>query len=355
MLDKLIFTFVDPELNMILEDTIVNKLINLEEKQICLSVGQTCPPINSGAKMSSKTSLTSSVVASLAPPVCEALHLSKHISPGLARGRLKNEKNGWRSELRKLRNKVYVRMFSGQSASKCLSNYRAKAEGFMEALKENLSKFEVDCLKRRLEKTEHAVAASGETKVPVSASSYQSKVSNMSPDFPSKKNITRSSQSKALTLTSGFTSLKEVASNLDTAMDAVSEAMVTILTLATSGEHSAMIDSFIGEALDIMSAAKEDSNNANSEIQKSSMSTSSEIWGIEEKPVPILVPVDTQPSPILGQVDQVHPQAVHGGATNKVNRLGRLLGNVFPWKIALVDNQAFYMKLTQPRETGCTE
>ena len=119
-------------------DIIDDKTINMDTKQICLSVGQACPPINSGAKMSSKTSLTSSVVASLAPPVCEALHLSKHISPGLARGRLKNEKNGWRSELSKLRNKVYVRMFSGQSASKCLSNYRAQAESFMEALKEKV-------------------------------------------------------------------------------------------------------------------------------------------------------------------------------------------------------------------------
>ena len=142
-------SFADPELNMILEDSIVDKLIKLDKKQTCLSVGQAFPPINSGAEMFLATSFKSSVVPSPAPPVCEGLHLSKHISPGLARGRLKNDENGWRSELRKLRNKVYVRMFSGQNAAKCLWKYRAQSEAFMEALQEGMPKFEIDCLKRR--------------------------------------------------------------------------------------------------------------------------------------------------------------------------------------------------------------
>ena len=58
---------------MILEDTIVEKLINMDNKQICLSVGQAFPPINSGAEMFLATSFKSSVVPSPAPPVCEGL------------------------------------------------------------------------------------------------------------------------------------------------------------------------------------------------------------------------------------------------------------------------------------------
>ena len=110
-------------------DIIDTKPINMDNKQICLSVGQACPPINSGARMSLKASHKSSVVASPAPPVCEVLHLSKHLSPGLARGRL----NSSRSVLRNLRNKVYIRMFSGQSASRSLIKYRAQAEALLEA------------------------------------------------------------------------------------------------------------------------------------------------------------------------------------------------------------------------------
>ena len=51
-------------------DIIDDKPINIDIKKLCFSIGQGCQPINSGAKMSLKTSLKSSVVAS---PVCEAL------------------------------------------------------------------------------------------------------------------------------------------------------------------------------------------------------------------------------------------------------------------------------------------
>ena len=63
----------DPELNMIHEDTTVAKLINKDIKQTCLSIGQACLSFNSGARMSMTTSPKSLVVASPAPPVCEAL------------------------------------------------------------------------------------------------------------------------------------------------------------------------------------------------------------------------------------------------------------------------------------------
>ena len=98
--------------------------------------------------MSLATSLKYSVVPSPAPLVCEGLHLSKHFSPGLASGRWKSS----RSVLRKLRNKVYIRMFSGQSASKSLIKYRAHAEVLLEALKEELSEDEVDCFKVKIVK-----------------------------------------------------------------------------------------------------------------------------------------------------------------------------------------------------------
>ena len=261
--DKLIFIVADPELNMILEDTIVKKLINMDAKQICLSVGQACPPINSGAKMSSKTSHTSSVVASLAPLVCEALHLSKHFSPGLASGRWKSS----RSVFRKLRNKVYIRMFSGQSASKSLIKYKAKAEVLLEALKEELSEDEVECFKIRIAKTEFAVAAAGEIEAPIPfTSSNQSKVSTLSSDTTSTslKTDTSCYQPKVSTMASVTPSLKGITTTVDIAMDAISEAMATILTMASIGEHSAMINSF-REALDDMSANKEESSKVSSE------------------------------------------------------------------------------------------
>ena len=117
--------------------------------------------------MSVSSSFISSVVASSAPLLCEALHLSKLISPGTARGRFENKVKGSRSELRKLRNKVYVRMLSGQNAAKHLIKFRAQGEAFIEAYKEDSSDFEMECLRRRLEVTEHAVAASEETKAQI--------------------------------------------------------------------------------------------------------------------------------------------------------------------------------------------
>ena len=254
--------------------------------------------------MSMTTSPKSSVVASPAPSICEALHLSNHISPGLARGRLKNKVNPWRSELRKLRNKVYVRMFSGQCAVKCLSSYQAQAQAFIKA-QEGLSKFEVDCVKRRLKQTEQAVAASGEAKAPVfGTSSYQSKVSILSSDFPSMKNVTSSRQSKVSNLSSGSTSLKSITSTVGIAIDAVSEA------LATSSEHSALIDSFIREATDIINAVEENSNNVMGETTNNNLTPSSEICEVEEKPFP---PIVAQTFPNLEYKLPVLEQAGRGG------------------------------------------
>ena len=77
------------------------------------------------------------------------------------------------------------------------------------------------------------------------------------------------------------------------------------------------------------------------------MATSSECWVFEEVPVP--VPLATNPLPKLGsylpvieqagpdrgghhlQAGQVLPQGLDGEGVHKVNRLGRLLGNMFPW------------------------
>ena len=157
-------------------------------------------------------------------------------------------------------------------------------------------------------------------------------------------------------------SLKDIASTADIAMNAVSEAMATILTLATAGKHSEIIISFI-EALGVMSANKEESKVSSKTLAtslSSNMASSSEIWGIEEKPEPILgqnlfpkftVAVATKPLSSMGQclavleqqglgrvghhllqTGQAHAQVPHGGADYKVNRLKNILEKLFPWK-----------------------
>ena len=134
--------------------------------------------------MSISTSTISSVVASPAPLVCEALHLSKYSSPGKqheARGRFKNTMSGLRSDLRKLRNKVYVRIFSGQGVVKHLLTYQFLTESFIREYKTVLSVEEVDSFHRRLKVTKNAVAASvGKSPTKYTSSSSSCKLNDSS-------------------------------------------------------------------------------------------------------------------------------------------------------------------------------
>ena len=57
------------------EEIIVDKEIKKDKKQTSLSIYLVCLPINLGARMSLATSHMSSVVASPAPLVCEALQM----------------------------------------------------------------------------------------------------------------------------------------------------------------------------------------------------------------------------------------------------------------------------------------
>ena len=114
---------------MILEDTIVEKLINMDNKQNCLSVGQACQPINSGAKMSLSTySDIQQYLCQLHQSVKDDI-LLKLIRPGMTT-------NG-RSRIEQ-RNKVYVRLFTGQSAAKLLLKYQDLTEDFIREFKRKL-------------------------------------------------------------------------------------------------------------------------------------------------------------------------------------------------------------------------
>ena len=110
-------------------------------------------------------------------------------------------------------------------------------------------------------------------------------------------------------------------------MDAISEAMASIMTLATSSEHCDIINSFIKETLYIMRSAK---------------------MGLEEKPVSIPVeslnntdtglvlsePRLAQAGSGLGaspELFQSAPLGSLGGDLPKVNSLRSLL-SMIPWR-----------------------
>lgn len=65
-----------------------------------------------------------------------------------------------RSELRKLRNKVYIRILTSQSIHKQLNKYRHQTEAFIEERKQELPVHEVATLYKRVERTEKAAAVS---------------------------------------------------------------------------------------------------------------------------------------------------------------------------------------------------
>ena len=144
-------------------------------------------------------------------------------------------------------------------------------------------------------------------------------------------------------------------------MDAISQAIATILFLATSNEHSATVNHFIQDTLEILVAGKENSNKAISDTMaarlNNNLTNSSEVWGGEEKPVPVpgwtlnptvQVPVaplskpESYPPAIGGQgpdIDEhqllqrgkVPPQVSQEGAVDRVKRFGRLW-DILPWK-----------------------
>ena len=144
-------------------------------------------------------------------------------------------------------------------------------------------------------------------------------------------------------------------------MDAISQAIATILFLATSNEHSATVNHFIQDTLEILVAGKESSNKAISDTMaaglNNNITNSSEVWGEEEKPVlvkgwtlnpTVPVPVaplskpESYPSVIGGpgpgmdehqllQRGKVPPQVSQEGAVLRLKRFGRLW-DMFPWK-----------------------
>ena len=61
-----------------------------------------------------------------------------------------------RSQLRGLRNKVYVRLLSSQSVEKHLMKYQSLTEIFMEEKKTELSLNEIAALESRVQRTEKA-------------------------------------------------------------------------------------------------------------------------------------------------------------------------------------------------------
>ena len=74
-----------------------------------------------------------------------------------------------------------------------------------------------------------------------------------------------------------------ISNTLDMTMDAISEAMATIMTFATFSEHIGIINSFIKETLHLMRASKKESNKVLSE--KAARSTEfTEVW---QRPKPI--------------------------------------------------------------------
>ena len=149
------------------------------------------------------------------------------------------------------------------------------------------------------------------------------KNSTPSSDSTSNKNMINSSQSKVSTLSSGSTYLKGATSSVDTAMDIVSESMVTILTLASYGEHSDMVDSFIMEILNIKSDAKADSKTVISETTGSDhVILTKHLHQLDRHST-----VHGQVEPGEGgpiQPGQVLPPGSPGGVVQNVSRAGNL-------------------------------
>ena len=222
--------------------------------------------------------------------------------------------SGSRFELRKLRNKVYVRIFSGQSVQKHLKKYQSLTQAFIKKFETKLSLEEIGALKKRLSSTENAAGASdnfrdddldkeiirrlmrvqfgssfmvsSETKSVTRYINCQHKYSmlastckvvdkSMTTTTSACKNthlaIIRDpcSESQDTTIPASSEVISECN---DMTMDSISEAMSIIMTLATSSENHDIVNSFMRETKAIMRASSSEPNNmfiiSNIESQK---------------------------------------------------------------------------------------
>jgi len=212
-----------------------------------------------------------------------------------------------RSELRKLRNKVYVRILSHQSVEKQLTRYQNLIAAFIKRFSTELSSQQIAALQRRVHVTERAASAAAATAPAKPINSFETKTcdlgeeilerfrklkgqspvlsslstsrerqslstkcrdnflastlatSNLVPTYKAedKINLDTSSVCKAAISTTIPFSESKVEAN-DEASDTVSEAMAIIMTMATSEVNHSNVTAFIDETQAIMRAIKEE-------------------------------------------------------------------------------------------------
>lgn len=158
-----------------------------------------------------------------------------------------------RSDLRKLRNKVYVRIFSNQTIEKYLMRYKILTQEFIQKFETQLTPEEVCSLRRRVQTTVEAASKAsmastfGSTTCARGEGIFTTTTSSVSSKAPLAV-----AESNGISHT---TNCREVTSGQDSedkAMDRFSESMSIIMTFANSSVNHKMITSFIGETQLIM-------------------------------------------------------------------------------------------------------